>query len=51
MDKKEKMKMAVVAGASYAIRYKEEHPKATESETMSYVTKSMRKIIRDVEEG
>ena len=35
MAKKEKIKMAVIAGASYAIRYKEEHPNASESETMS----------------
>ena len=51
MDKKEKIKMAVISGAASAIRYKEEHPNASESEVMRYVTKRMEKIIRDVEEG
>jgi len=51
MDKKEKIKMAVVAGAANAIRYKEEHPNASESEIMGYVTKKMPRIIRDLEEG
>ena len=50
MDKEEKLKMAVVAGASYAMRYKEEHPNASESEVMGFVTKKMVKIIRDLEE-
>ena len=50
MDKKEKIKMAIIAGAAAAIEYKENHPKATESEVMGYVTKKMPKIIRDLEE-
>ena len=50
MTKKEKLKMAVIAGASYAIKYKEENPKASESDTISYVTKKMAKILRNLDE-
>lgn len=37
--------MAIIAGAACAFKYKEEHPKADESETMSHVTKNMNDII------
>jgi len=50
MTEKDKVKMAVVAGAAAAFDYKENHPSATESEVMGYVTKKMVKIIRDLEE-
>ncbi len=51
MAKKDKVKMAVIAGAAQAIRYKEENPRASESEIMGYVTKRMESIIRDLEEN
>lgn len=50
MAQKDKVKMAVIAGASYALRYKERKPSASESEVMSYVTKNMEKIVGDIEE-
>ncbi len=50
MAKKEMIKMAVITGAASAIKYKEEHPRASESETMSHITREMRKIIRNLEE-
>ena len=50
MAEKEKVKMAVVAGAAAALEYKESHPNASESEVMGYVTKKMVKIVRDLEE-
>ena len=49
MAKKDKVQMAVIAGAAQAIKYKEENPKASESEIMSYVTKRMKRIINDLE--
>lgn len=49
MAKKDEMKMAVVAGASYAIEYKERNPRATESEIMNHVNQQMAKIIEDIE--
>ena len=51
MDKREKIKMAIIAGAATAFEYKEKHPDALESEVMSYVTKRTVKIIRDLESG
>jgi len=45
MVEKQTVKIAIIAGASYALKYVEEHPKATESETMGYVTKNINKII------
>jgi hypothetical protein len=50
MVKKEMIKMAIVAGAAAAMKYKESHPNASESEVMNHVTQNMGKIIRDIEE-
>lgn len=44
------LKMAVIAGASYAFKYMEQHPKATEAEAISYVTRNLDKIIRGLDE-
>ena len=49
MVKKETLKMAIVAGAAKALKYLEEHPKATESETMGHVTKNIDKIIDGID--
>ena len=43
--------MAVVAGASYAMKYKEKKPHASESEIMTYVTDNIDKIIDDIEKN
>ena len=51
MTKKDKVKMAVIAGASYAMKHKEKNPRASESETMSYVTRNIDKIIKDIEDN
>ena len=45
MVAKQTLKMAIIAGASYALKYMEEHPKATESEAMGHVTRNINKII------
>jgi hypothetical protein len=50
MVKKEMLKMAIVAGASYAMKYKEEHPHADESEVMGQVTKNINQIISKLDE-
>jgi hypothetical protein len=44
------LKMAIIAGASYAFKYMEEHPKATEAETISHVTRNLDRIIRGLDE-
>lgn len=48
MGEKEMIKMAVIAGASYAMRYKEEHPRANESEVMNFVAMETNKIIHEL---
>ena len=50
MAKKENIKMAIVAGAAAAMKYKEKYPHATESEVINHVTQNMSHIIRDIEE-
>ncbi len=47
---KEKLKRVFIAGAAAAINYKEKNPKASESETMSHITKEMRKLIDEIED-
>jgi len=42
-------KRAFIAGAGAALDYKERHPNASETEIMSYVTRQMGKLIRDIE--
>lgn len=41
----EKLKIAVIAGASTALSYKEKKPSASESEILSYITKNVREIL------
>ena len=48
---KEVVKRAVVAGAACAAKFKERNPKATEQETVAYVIKEMRKIIKEIDEA
>ena len=43
------VKMAVIAGASYALKYKEEHPRASEAEVINYVAGEIKKIIHELE--
>lgn len=50
MVKDETLKMAIVAGAACALKYKEENPKADESDVMSHVTRSIREIISKIDE-
>ena len=49
-EEKQKLKMAVIAGAGNAIAYKERNPNAPESEVMQFVTSNMSKILREIEE-
>lgn len=49
MVNKEMLKMAVIAGASYALKYKEEYPHADEAEVMGNVTKEMRRIADELD--
>ncbi len=45
----EKMIMAVIAGASEALKYKEENFNATDEEALKFVTKKAKEIIRKID--
>ena len=44
------IKRIVIAGVSCALDYKEKYPRSTQSEVMSYVSRELNHIIRNVEE-
>jgi len=43
-------KMAVISGASHALKYKERNPRASEQEVLQYVTKHIEEILRKIDE-
>lgn len=50
MANNEKLKIAVIAGASHAMQYKEENPQASLSEVLVNVTKNIDFILKQIEE-
>ena len=50
MDEEKRLKMAVISGASHAIRYREENPRATEQEVIQHITKEAQNIIDKIDE-
>ena len=48
--KDETVKRIFIAGAGAAIKYKERHPNASESEVMSSVTHQMKDLIKEIEQ-
>ena len=48
MDEK-RLKMAVIAGASRALKYKEEHPRANDCEILQHITRDVRKIVEEID--
>lgn len=51
MADNEKLKMAVIAGAAYATKFKEQNPNATESDILKSVTKEIKNILSKLEEN
>lgn len=49
MAKKNVIERIFVAGAATALNYKDKNQNATESETMSHVTKLMKRIIKEIQ--
>jgi len=45
-----RLKMAIIAGASKAIRYKEENPRANEQDVIQFVTAEVRDILEKIDE-
>lgn len=50
MADRDKVKMAVIAGASYAFKFQERNPGVSESQVMNHVSANLGKIISDIEE-
>ena len=49
MSKNEEIiKRAVIAGASHAIRYKEQHPSESEQDVLKQVMRNLRTIIEEI---
>ena len=47
---KEMIKRIVIAGVSCALDYKEKYPKSSQSDVMTFVSRELNHIIRNVEE-
>lgn len=48
MSEEYKIKMAVIAGASHALKFKEKNIRATDSEVIQHVSASVDQIIRKI---
>lgn len=48
-NEKKRLKMAVIAGASHAIKYKERHPGAQADEVINFVSKEVDLILEKVD--
>jgi hypothetical protein len=48
-EDKKGIKMAIISGAAHAIRYKEKHPRATESDVIQHVTDEVENILEKIE--
>ena len=49
MAEEKRIKLAVVAGASEALKYKEKNPRATEQEIIQNLTNRMSEIVRKLD--
>ncbi|MBI2451918.1 hypothetical protein HYV50_02450 [Candidatus Pacearchaeota archaeon] len=47
----ERLKLAVISGASQAVKYKEKNPRATSSEIIQHVTDKVEEILEKIYEG
>jgi hypothetical protein len=50
-DDSQKVKMAVIAGASRALKYKQEDPRATDTEIVKKVASDMHDILSKLNQG
>jgi len=48
MEDIRKLKLAIIAGGSRALKYKEQNPAASESEVMNDITRNIKEIIRNI---
>ena len=48
MNETNRLKIAVISGASHALQYKREHPNASDEEILQYVTRETSHILDKV---
>jgi len=49
-DEEKRLKMAIIAGAAKAIRFKERNPRALEQEVIQHVTDEAKKILEKIDD-
>ena len=49
-DERYKLKIAVISGASHAIRFKEKNPRALEQDVIRHVTDNVDEILKKIDE-
>jgi len=49
-DENKRLKMAIIAGASRAVKYKEKKPRANEQEIIQHITSSVEEILKEIDE-
>lgn len=49
IEDEKKMKMAIIAGASHALKYKSENPEANDEEAIGHVAREANKIISKID--
>ncbi|MBU0466644.1 MAG: hypothetical protein KJ718_02790 [Nanoarchaeota archaeon] len=50
MEEDYKLKMAIIAGASHALKFKEKNPHATEQEVLQHITEKTNEILSKIED-
>lgn len=51
MEEKKRMKMAIIAGASHALKFKEKNSEASEETILQHITKEAGKILENIDNG
>jgi adenosine deaminase len=47
---RENIKMAVISGASHALKFRDRYPRASNEEAIRHVTEKMKDILKKIEE-
>jgi hypothetical protein len=50
MDNEKRLKMAVISGASHALNFRNEHPRANDDEVIQHITREIDGILKKIDE-
>ena len=50
MDEEKRMKMAIIAGASHALKFKQKNARVSDEETIQHVSNEVDAILRKIDE-